>query len=559
MAYIEISNLNYSYPCEEIQALKNINMQVGKGEIILIVGKSGSGKSTLGRCISSSIPNFYGGTIGGEVRINGKNIKDLSRYEIAKEVTMVFQDPEKQLMMNKVHREIAFGLENVGVNSEEIKRRVWEALQFSNILDIAYRDISSLSGGQKQKVAIASAIAFMPNCIIMDEPLSQLDPASAEEVMAFVKKINEELGITIIIIEQRIEKWFDLADKISVMDKGSMLFYGTKEEIYREKSIDFMPMYLKVIRDLNIESCPKNIKEARNIINSKFKTEDIYEKECKEKKSSEKNFIKSIFTKEKEENIALKLQGVGFNYGHIEALKDLNLSINKGEFCCILGPNGAGKSTLLKSIMKLLNFNGNIKCFNKDLSKMNRLDIGKSIAYVSQNPNDYISKETVYQELKFTLDNYNIKDLKVIDDVLQELGITHLKHKNPRDISGGERQRVAIASMLVLNPDMILLDEPTRGLDGESKKRLGDTLLKINKKGCTIILVTHDVDFAAEYAERFILMFDGSIVADGNRKEIFSRGIYYNTVIHKLFKDVNKNIYTFKDFKSILKEYEEKI
>ena len=224
MSYIEIKDLTYYYPKEAKPVLKNINLQLNKGEILFVVGQSGSGKSTLAKCISGAVPNFYGGTIQGSVSIDGQGIIEMEHSKRALEVTMVFQDPESQLIMNKVHREIAFGLENVGIESVEIKRRIWEAMQFSNILDIANREINTLSGGQKQRVAITSAIAYLPNCIILDEPTSQLDPASAEDVIALIKKINDELGITIIIIEQRIDKWFDIADKILVLSNGEIAF-----------------------------------------------------------------------------------------------------------------------------------------------------------------------------------------------------------------------------------------------------------------------------------------------------------------------------------------------
>lgn len=197
MSYIEINNLNFTYPLEKHRSLKDINLSLEKNDFLLIAGRSGSGKSTLARAIVGTVPNFYGGTIGGEIKIDGELVNKMSHKERAKKITMVFQDPEKQLVMNKVHREIAFGLENIGADEGVIKRRVYEALQFSGILHLAERDVTSLSGGEKQKVAVASALVYMPRCIILDEPTSQLDPSSAEEMLNLVKKINQELGITV--------------------------------------------------------------------------------------------------------------------------------------------------------------------------------------------------------------------------------------------------------------------------------------------------------------------------------------------------------------------------
>lgn len=558
MPYIEIKELTYNYPKELKPVIKDINMQLNKGEILFIVGESGSGKSTLAKCISGAVPNFYGGTIQGSVSIDGEDIIEMKHNKRATEVTMVFQDPESQLIMNKVHREIAFGLENVGVESSEIKRRIWEAMQFSNILDIANREINTLSGGQKQRVAITSAIAYLPNCIILDEPTSQLDPSSAEDVISLIKKINEELGITIIIIEQRIDKWFDIADKVLVLSRGEIAFSGNRQELYNEreeKLLDFLPNYLKISKALNIVNMPCSLREARRTIEA-FNYE------------YETNIIKQDLSDGEE---IIKINNLSCKYEDNLVIKGLSTSIRQGEFISIMGANGAGKSTFLKSLMGLIDYSGSIKVlrdslvegnskklsknliksFSSEYSEIRKLkikDVARIIGYVSQNPNDYISKETVYSELKFTLDNYNIKDYEVIEETLKALDLYKLKDKNPRDLSGGEVQRVAIASILVLRPKILLLDEPTRGLDLKVKRMLGEILLELNRNGTTVILVTHDVEFASEFCNRFLLMFNGEIVGDGNREEVLGRGIYYTTNINKIFRNINSSIFTLKDF-----------
>lgn len=564
MSYIEIKELTYHYPKEIKPVIKDINLQLNKGEILFIVGESGSGKSTLAKCISGAVPNFYGGTIQGSVSIDGEDIIEMKHNKRATEVTMVFQDPESQLIMNKVHREIAFGLENVGVESSEIKRRIWEAMQFSNILDIANREINTLSGGQKQRVAITSAIAYLPNCIILDEPTSQLDPASAEDVIALIKKINEELGITIIIIEQRIDRWFDIADKVLVLSRGEIAFSGNKQELYNEKKeelLDFLPGYLKISKALNILNMPYSLREARRTIEA-FKYE------------YETNMVTEDLSGRQE---IIKIDNLCCKYEDNLVIKGLSTRVRQGEFISIMGANGAGKSTFLKSLMGLISYSGSIKVLkdsfvddnikkptknligsfsgeHSEIRKLRIKDISRIIGYVSQNPNDYISKETVYSELKFTLDNYNIKDYGVIEETLKALDLYKLKDKNPRDLSGGEVQRVAIASILVLRPKVLLLDEPTRGLDLKVKRMLGEILLELNKNGTTVILVTHDVEFASEFCSRFLLMFNGEIVGDGNREEVLGRGIYYATNINKIFRNINSNIFTLKDFLSSRKK-----
>lgn len=530
MEYIEIEKLNYTYPGEKGKTLSNINLNVRKGEILLVAGESGSGKSTLAKCITGAVPNFYGGTISGSIKISGKSFREMDSRDMAREITMVFQDPEKQLVMNAVHREVAFGLQNVGIEENRIKRRVWEALEFTNILGLAYRDVSTLSGGQKQKVAIASAVAYLPGCIIFDEPTSQLDPSSAEEIVMLVKKINEELGITVIVIEQRINRWFNIADRATVMREGSIIFAGSREELYGQRDEylkGFLPTGLKFSKGLGISDMPIGFKEIREKI-SGFDFKGTYG-EGKNKTSNEE---------------AINIKNACCRYGDVDAVKNMGLKVNRGEFLGLLGSNGAGKSTLLKSLMGLVKYTGSIKIEGNEVKKMKLKDLSRICGYVSQNPNDYLSKDTVYDELKFTLDNFGIRDDGVIDDTLELLDIEALRSKNPRDLSGGEKQRAAIASILVLKPEILLIDEPTRGLDLKVKEKLGQLLIGLNKKGTTILLVTHDVEFAAMCCTRFALMFDGELVSDGGREEVLGGGIYYTTDINKLVRDKNDSIFT---------------
>ncbi|PRR86376.1 ABC transporter ATP-binding protein [Clostridium luticellarii] len=537
MAYIEISNLNFTYPMEKKRSLKNINLQLEKNDFLLIAGKSGSGKSTLARAIVGTVPNFYGGTIGGEIKVDGKTLKDMNHRERAGKVTMVFQDPEKQLMMNKVHREVAFGLENIGVNEEVIRRRVYEALQFSGILHLADRDITSLSGGEKQKVAVASALVYMPGCIILDEPTSQLDPSSAEEMLNITRKINEELGITIIVIEQRVNRWFDTVDSVAVMNNGSLELFKDKKDFYfncNKSQFMFMPDYLKFFKKMNFSKMPGNFKDARvNILNSSLSV-----------KPDNEVAAAAIQDDEKE---VLSIKKLNCRYGNKEILENINFTVKDGEFIAIMGANGAGKSTLLKAILGLVKHEGSIELYGENTSKMDIKQIARHIGYVSQNPNDYLSKDSVYEEVKFTMDNYGIYDEKIVEDILGELEIYDLRNKNPRDLSGGQRQRVAIASILVLQPDMILLDEPTRGLESGLKYKLGKLLQNLNRKGTSIILVTHDTDFASNFCRRYMIMFNGSIVADGNKKQVLADGIFYTTSMNKLFRDRDNSIFTLEE------------
>lgn len=518
MAFIEIKNLSYSYPERKENALKDVSLKIEKGEFVLILGESGSGKSTLGKCMTGSVPNFYGGRITGSVLVNEKPIESINHNKISGIITMVFQDPEKQIVMNRVHREVAFGLENVGTKESRIKRRVFEALQFSGILNLWDRDTSTLSGGEKQKTAIASALSYMPECIVFDEPISMLDPESSSEIISLIKKINEELGITVILIEQRTSKCFYAADKIVLMKKSGIVFSGTKEEMYKsnDRYIEkYLPDYILFSKKLKLK-LPQSFKDIR-------------------KKSQDIEFIESIDEKETGE-VILTAEDLNCYYDGRKVLRDINLEIRKGDKIAVLGSNGAGKSTLLRAFMNLVKHDGKIRLYGKDTKGMKISKIAKYIGYVSQNPNDYISKDTVYDELKFSLDNFNIKDLKVIDEILEKLHIAEYKYSNPRDLSGGERQRVALASILVLKPEILFLDEPTRGLDRENLYRLSRILNDLNNSGMTIVLVTHDVEFSAMVCRRFALLFSGQLAAVGNREEILEGGIFYTTDMNKILR-----------------------
>lgn len=531
MTHLEIKNLNYSYPGKDKKSLNEINLKVEKGEVVLLLGASGSGKSTLLKCISGAVPNFYGGTVSGTILYYGQDVKDMEHQERSSRITMVFQDPERQLLMNKVHREIAFGLENSAVDEVRIKRRVMEALQFSNLSEVAESDIETLSGGQKQRVALAAATAYTPELLLLDEPTSQLDPSAADEVLDLIRKINNELGTTVILSEQRTSRWIGLADRVVILVEGKIAFCGTRDEFYSSNIAsvnDFLSSSLKLAKLVGMAKYPDSSRLIRQTL-------------CNY------DFVKSEKPAGRSASEIINIKDLRVNYEGREALRGVTLSISKGDFICIMGSNGAGKSTFLRALMGLVRYSGRIRLEGKDVKTLKLSELSRRIGYVSQDPNDYISRDSVYDELKFTLDNNGIKDYSSIDQTLRSLGIFELRYMNPRDLSGGERQRVAIASMLVLKPEILLLDEPTRGLDLENKQRLGNLLRGINKMGTTIVMVTHDTEFAGSYCSRFMLLFNGQLASYGSRDEVLSDGIYYTTEINRLVRDRNKHIFTLEE------------
>lgn len=510
MEIFKIQDLTYYYPRAEKPALKNINISINEGEFLLLIGKSGSGKSTFGRVFNNIVPEFYGGTIQGHI-------------DGIEEVGMVFQDPEKQLVMDKVEREIAFGLENIGIDNKSMKKKVMEALSFLNMWELKDKKTYELSGGQKQKTAIASVIAMGNRFLILDEPTSQLDPVSADEILHIVKRLNEELGYTILLIEQRIDICLYLADRILLMENSELIFDGKPREFGDWNKTSLLPSITELFSKLGHTHIPLTVKEGRKELGKILGKET--EKTWKPKE------IRLL-----ENNKIVDIRKVSFKYRNgVHAIKNLSLSVFTGEVLGVAGENGGGKSTLLKNISGILK------------PTKGRLIVRGEVGFLSQDPNDYLFNDTVYQELKYTLDNKKIKDYSKIEKTLQELDLYEYKNKNPRDLSSGERQRVALASVLVMEPEIILLDEPTRGLDIHLKESLGEIIVNLKNKGKTIILVTHDIEFLSKFSDRVCLIFDGRVAQIGTKYEVLTSGIYYSSQINKLFTGYIDNILTIED------------
>ncbi len=520
MEIFKIQNLTYYYPRQSEPALRDIDLSIQEGEFILLLGKSGSGKSTLGRVFNKIVPEFYGGKIKGDIK--GKL-----------NVGMLFQDPEKQLVMDTVEREIAFGLENLGIEYKKMRKRVMETLSFLNMWEIKDKKTYELSGGQKQKVAVGATLSMGYKFLVLDEPTSQLDPATAEEILHILKRLNEDLGYTIILIEQRIDRCYHLADRILFMDDSKLVFNGDPQEFVfwnNSNTYDFLPSISHLFVKLGVKDIPLTVKEGRTKLRKLGYTMNL----------TNQNPIIKEYSK-KDQIISIRKMSYTYPNGN-KALEEISLDIYKGENLGVMGETGSGKSTLVKNICGLLKpTKGNIKSSER-------------IGYLSQNPNDYLFNDTVYDELKFTLDNKNISDYSRIDKILDNLDILKYKDQNPRDLSGGERQRVAIASIMVMEPQILLLDEPTRGLDRELKNKLGQLLLDFKNKGKTIILVTHDIEFVSKYCDRIALMFDGTIAQCGSKYEVLDSGMYYSTQMNKLFSGYSHEIITMKDALDVINQ-----
>ncbi|MBP7332553.1 MAG: putative HMP/thiamine import ATP-binding protein YkoD [Firmicutes bacterium ADurb.Bin373] len=546
MPLYKVENLTYCYPEAEKAALNHINLEIREGEFILVAGGSGSGKSSLARALAGLIPDFYGGRVGGKVYFQGQDIRTMDRGKLAREVGMVFQDPEKQIVQTYVEAEIAFGLENLGLDNEEMQRRVAEVVCFMNLEQIRGAFTANLSGGQKQKLALASVLAMQPRVLILDEPTSQLDPVSAEDILNLVKRLNEEMGFTVIMIEQRLERCYHLADRILLMEKGRITCDGSAREVARKTSREdspFLPPVARFFAGIESPSLPLTVKEGRKLLRSCVNIERALAARPAAGK------VGGSPTAPAARDSAVCLKNLWFTYpGGQEVLKDVSLDVREGEFAAVLGENGAGKSTMLRQLTGLLRPDrGTVQVLGKDVGRNGLKEIRRHTAYLSQNPNDYLFQDTVEEELLFTLKNFGLKDTSVVDEMLDRFRLARYRRTNPRDLSSGERQRVALASVLVMSPGLIILDEPTRGVDFRLKAELGRFLQQEAEKGRTVIVVTHDVEFAAEYAARIVMMSSGRVVSDGEKHEVLGKSVFYSPQLSKMCRGICDGVLTFSE------------
>lgn len=510
MSIFEIKNLKYSYPNSSKADLQIDEFKIDEGEFVLVLGDSGSGKSTFGRVFSGIVPKFFGGSFQSE-QLEGAPS------------AMVFQDPERQLVMDKVEREIAFPMENMSVKSGEMKRNVAEILSCLDLVSIMDQKTVNLSGGQKQKVAIGSAIATGKRFLVLDEITSQLDPKSASQVISILKNLNRDYGYTILLIEQRIESAFNEADRIVFMKEGGIVFDGDREDFCMSpfSNQGFLPENVEFFSKLGIQKV-FDIRSGRRILTSG-------ELDIRVEKKGEKPELGKL---------VLKVDKLSFSYDNKAfAVRKANLELRRGEGLCIVGPNGSGKSTLVKLISGIMKGSGSIK-------------LDGQIAYLSQEPSDYLFNDTVEQELLFSQMQKGVHDLLKLEKTLKDLDIYELKDKNPRDLSGGQKQRVAIATLLVNDPDIVIMDEPTRGLDPILKSRLGDIINRLKEQGKSIILISHDMEFASRYMDNISLMFSGTLMKTESKEEFFTKSLFYSTAMSRLFTGIVDGVYSLENIEA---------
>lgn len=522
MEIFSIRNLSFTYNNSSFPALKDINLEVKKGEFLLLIGQSGCGKTTLLKMLKKELVPF--GETNGEIFFKRKKIEDINLQESASKIGFILQEPDSQIVTDKVYSELAFGLENLGYSKEIIRSRVAEFASFFGFSEMFERETNSLSGGEKQLLNLASVMVMNPEVIILDEPVSMLDPIFAGKFINSLKKINDEFGTTIIIAEHHLADVFKYADRVALLENGELTAVNSKKEIYQNvkgKKIEkTLPVPVRIFNSLNSDGeCPVTVKEAITFLNNQNLT--LNNNSVKELKNNE---------------TILTAKNLWFRYSKKgkDIIKGCSLNVKKGEIYAVLGENGSGKSTLLNIINgSLKTYRGKIKC-------------NKKLAYLPQNPKNIFVKDTLEEDLNSVNNSYK--------EILERFGLIKYLNTHPYDLSGGELQRAATVKVLLNKPDILLLDEPTKGLDSFAKTELGDFLTELTESGLTVILVTHDLEFAAEFSDRCGLLFDGSITSESYSKSFFMNNIFYTTPASKISSAIGLNASTADELLNELKD-----
>jgi len=531
MAHFEIKNLCFSYPTAKgHESLKEIDLTIEKGEYVVLCGKSGSGKTTLLRHLKPVLAPH--GKRTGTILFGGIPMEQVSQRDQSAKIGYVMQNPDDQIVTDKVWHELAFGLESLGCDQRTMRARVAEMACYFGIQDWFHRDVANLSGGQKQLLNLASIMAMQPEVLILDEPTSQLDPIAASDFLNTVRKINLELGTTVIITEHRMEDIFPHADRAIVMDGGRVVANDTPRNIgrllYAQSSDMFsaMPTPVRVFYGARGEGdCPLTVREGRNWLSRSFSEPPAFPA------------IPVETLSEKTENPALSMKELWFRYekNSPDILRGVSAEIPAGSLYAIVGGNGAGKSTTLKAICGICRpYRGKVKIFGKPVEKYKASELfGGTLAMLPQDPKSLFVKKTVREDLEEMTG-----DQALISEIAATCQIEKFLDSHPYDLSGGEQQRSALAKVLLTSPKLLLLDEPTKGIDCFFKETFAKILKQLQSRGITIVMVSHDVEFCARYADLVSMFFDGQILTTDTPRRFFGNNSFYTTAANRMSRHV---------------------
>ena len=549
MAHFQIQNLTFSYPTAKgKRSLDDVNLSIGKGEYVVLCGKSGSGKTTLLRQLKSVLTPH--GKRSGGILFNGVSLDKVSQRDQSAKIGYVMQNPDDQIVTDKVWHELAFGLESLGCDQKIMRARVAEMACYFGIQDWFHREVANLSGGQKQLLNLASIMAMQPEVLILDEPTSQLDPIAASDFLNTVRKINLELGTTVIITEHRLEDIFPYADRAIVMDGGKVIADDTPRNIgkllYQQKNDMFaaMPTPVRVFYGADGEGdCPLTVRDGRNWLSREYADPKFRE-------------MSTPTLDDEVENAALTLKELWFRYekDSPDVLRGVSAEVPVGSLYAIVGGNGAGKSTTLKAVCGICRpYRGKVKVFGKPVEKYKSSELfGGCLAMLPQDPKSLFVKKTVREDLAEMT-----KDTEKIAQVAAICEIESLLDSHPYDLSGGEQQRSALAKVLLTEPKLLLLDEPTKGIDSFFKEKLAGILCKLKEDGITIVMVSHDVEFCAKYADQVSMFFDGQILTTDTPRRFFGANSFYTTAANRMSRHVFRNAVTAEDVIALCRQNKE--
>lgn len=549
MEIFDIRDLSFSYPQADDPVLRHIDLRIKSGDFIVICGETGCGKTTLLKMMKRGITPS--GRSEGEIYYKGTLISDISPEAAACEIGYVSQDPQSQIVTDKVWHELAFGLENMGLPTQVIRRRTGEIAGFLGIEQWFRRDTDNLSGGQKQLLNLASVMVMQPEVLLLDEPTSQLDPIAASEFIGTLQKINRELGMTVILVEHRLEDVFPIADKVLLMDNGTVMMYDTPRNVALHlKEIDpghpmlsALPSAVRIFAGLEAEGdCPLTVKEGRSFLSSFCRRSITADTSDDKDLAADKN------------GIAVELEDVWFRYEKDlpDIMRGVTFTAYAGQTYCILGGNGSGKTTALNVLCGINKaYRGSIRISGKKLKDYDPVDLYRNnIAYLPQNSSVVFVKDTVLEDFQEVCESMGYSDEyreEIIGGLVSTFRVGHLLDKHPYDLSGGEQQKCALCKLLLLKPRIILLDEPTKGFDSFAKTGLKKMICDLKSTGIAFIIVTHDVEFAAVNSDRCAMFFDGQIISEDTPQKFFSLNNFYTTAANRIARGIYPEAITCED------------
>ena len=540
MAHFQIQNLTFSYPGSEKKVLNNVSLEIPQGQYVALCGKSGSGKTTLLRHLKTVLTPY--GQRTGRILLDGEDLEQVSHREQSALVGFVMQNPDYQIVTDKVWHELAFGLESLGCDQRTIRLRVAEMASYFGIQDWFHRNVSELSGGQKQLLNLASIMAMQPKVLVLDEPTSQLDPIAASDFLNTVSKINRELGTTILLSEHRLEDVLPAADRVVVLEGGRVLADAAPRQVgamLQQQNHDLlcaMPSPMQIFYGTgSAGECPLTVRDGRTWLSREF-----------EGKPLRRSQLPAGAEYAEPNSPTIELREVWFRYEKDapDVLKGTCLKVSPGTLHAVVGGNGTGKSTMLKVLSAAVKpYRGRVLLGGKPLDKIPQKQLFReNVAMLPQDPQSLFVKKTVREELEEMLPGLSREAVQTqVLVVAEKCGVEHFLASHPFDLSGGEQQRCALAKVLLCDPKILLLDEPTKGIDNFFKLRLAKLLRTLCAEGVTILMVSHDVEFCAKYADHVSMFFDGGVITTNTPNRFFAENNFYTTAANRMSRHIFTN------------------